>query len=161
MQEQNITLPSVGVGALPRNENYKVDIDDGAMIRYHPTGAAVYMLYRNPGVFLNDHNRPVPAEFAGAAGYDVEPLLRARRKREAQAVALEAIEAEYRVSAGFREVIKSAGDYSLVHVGNERYNVEFEDGSPMNTSGPLPLDVAEKTYMMLVGEETPPVKAKK
>jgi hypothetical protein len=154
---EEITLPSVGNPQNLVNENYKVNVNRGCHIRIHGnTGAAIYMYVSEPGIFYNDHAKKVPAEMAAQAGFDVEPLLRARKKREAMALAAQQIEAEYQEGAGIFEVLETAGDYRLIHIGSERYNIVFDDDTPMNRD-PLPLELARKTFRTLaeLPEETP------
>jgi len=153
-----ITLPSAGQAPVPKNENYKVDVDRGVHIRFtrgggeFPEGMAVYMYLDKPGVFYNDHAKQVPPALAAAANYDIEPLLRARKKHEAMAKARQEVEAQFREDSGIREVIREEDDYLLIHIGSERYNVEFADGSPL-TPQPMTKEVAERTFRAMLGDE--------
>lgn len=156
-----ITLPSTGQAPVPVNENYKVDVNRGVLIRFtrttqeeFPAGMAVYMYLERPGVFYNDHAKPVPPALAAAAGYDIEPLLKARRKQEALAKAKQEIESQFRGEV-LRETVLEEGEYRLVHVGNGQHIVEFEDGSSLT---PIPVSrvMAEKTYWAMLGKEPPP-----
>ena len=141
------------------NENYKVDVNRGCYIRMHrATGMAIYMYADQPGVFLNDHARPVPHEMAAEAGFDVEPLLRAKRKNDALHKAQMAIEAEYKTSVQ-RDVIAEHGEYRVVGLGNDLFLVEFEDGSPL--SKPVSEPIAMNTFRLLAGIEEEPVKPAK
>jgi hypothetical protein len=131
------------------NGNYKVDVNRGCQIRMdRATGAAVYMFYDQPGVFLNDHGKVVPPEFAERAGYDVEPLLKLRRKHLALIAAHQEIERQY-TEARTHEVVAEYGEYRVVHIGNEQYQVEFEDGTAMGR--PVAKDVAMSTFRMVSG----------
>ncbi len=165
MNLNEIQLPSTGSAPIPNNENYKVDVNRGVHIRFtrggeFPDGMAVYMYVDRPGVFYNDHAKQVPAEVASAAGFNVAPLLRARKKFEAMAKAQQEIEAQFREDSGIREVIREEDDYLLVHIGSERYNVEFADGSPL-TPQPMTKEVAERTFRAMLGKEEEAKPAKK
>lgn len=142
------------------NENYKVDVNRGCHIRIHKaTGMAIYMYIEMPGVFLNDHARPVPPELAAEAGFDVDKLLRDRRKREALLKATQAVEAEYSTVAK-RDIVAEHGEYRVIALSDDLFMVEFEDGSPL--SKPVPETIAMSTFRMLAGiEETAPEKPAK
>jgi hypothetical protein len=138
---------------------YKVDVNQGAMIRFdRDTGAAVYMMYSNPGVFLNDHGKRVPPEFAIRAGYEIEPLLKELRKNEARAKALAAIDEQF-ADKSLREVVAERGEYRVVHLGNQLFVVEFDDGTPMGR--PVTEEIAMSTFEMLAGPELVPEKPTK
>jgi len=135
---------------------YRVNIDDpmGAEIRFTPEGMAVYMLYRAPGHFLNDHNRAVPPELAAAAGYDTERWLKIRRRNEAAAHAMQAIDEEYRIGA-HRKIVAQHEEYTVVELGNGMCNIEFEDGFVLNQRGPIPLETAMRRFRELTGQPEP------
>lgn len=135
---------------LDRTE-YKVNIDRGAHIRITPEGMAIYMLVEAPGVFLNDHNRPVPPEVARRAGFPVDKLLRMRAKNEAMAKAQKQIEADFDSLINERHVIDERGDYRLVRHAEESWLVEWaEDGSAMHR-GYLPEGKAKELFDSLAG----------
>lgn len=140
---------------LLHNSNYKVDVDRGCIIRFDSgTGAAIYMYCDTPGVYYNEHAKEVPPAFAAMAGYDIEALGKEKRKRDAIVAAGRAIEAEYN-AGGTRDIVLEEADYRLVHLGGGRYNVEWEDGTPMNTAGPVSEEVATRTFWALVGKPDP------
>ena len=133
--------------------NYKVDVDQGAMIRFdRETGAAVYMMYAKPGVYLNDHGRVVPELFAQRAGFDIELYGKMRRKQEAIGKATAAIEEQFKLGLA-KKVILECGEYRLVDVGHEMYVVEFDDGTPMGR--PTNKDVGLSTFRILSGYAGP------
>lgn len=161
MLAQEITLPTVNSAPIPTNENYKVDVNRGCVIRIDPTsGAAVYMYWDQPGVFFNDHARQVPPEFAAQAGFDIEPLLKARRKQEAFAKARQEVEAQFNDKSE-REVLEQEGEFLLVHLGKGQYTVEYDDGTAL-IPRPVSKELAEKTYRSLFPPpEEDPIPAKK
>jgi hypothetical protein len=139
------------------NTGYKVDIDDpmGAQIRIHPSGMSIYMLHRNPGYYLNDHNRVVPEKLAGEAGFDIERWAKVRAKKAAMSKAARAGEAEYDITE-VAQVVWETESYRVVQLGNGFCNVEFVDGdipeshagryTLLNTRGPLSRDAARQLF---------------
>lgn len=119
-----------------------IDVDRGCEIRRTPEGVSVFMYIDQPGVFYNEHGVEVGAKAAQMAGFAVDTLLRERKKREAILAAGKTIAESYQETE--REVVAESGDYRIVHIGSERYNVEFSDGSVMNLNGPVSLAVAQK-----------------
>ena len=162
-----ITLPTVAQQTVMVNENYKVDVNRGCHIRImpagreYPEGMAIYMYVDKPGYFMNDHARPVPPEMAAVAGFEVETLLKARRKQEAFARARQEIEAQYQQGLGTHEVVEESDEYRLVHIGHEQYIVEFDDGSSL-TPTPVSREMATKAFRSMAGlpdqVETKPTK---
>jgi hypothetical protein len=111
---------------------------------------AVYMMHSNPGVYLNDHNKRVPDVIAAEAGYDIERWARERRKREAIQGATAAIDAEYMASSS-RKVLAEHGEYRVVEIQKGYCNVEFDDGTILNTRGPVSEEVAMRRFSELTG----------
>lgn len=130
---------------------YKVPIDRGAHIRHTPEGMAVYMLVEAPGVFLNDHNRPVSPEIARLAGFPVEKFLRMRAKNEAMAKAQKQIEADFDSLINERHVIEERGDYRLVRHAEESWIVEWADDCSSMHKGYLPEGRAKELFDSLAG----------
>lgn len=122
----------------------------GTIHRTTPEGIWVYMYNDTPGVFFAEHGMELPVEMARAAGYDVETLLRERKKRESLAALHLQVEAEY-ASTKIREVVLERDDYSVVHLGSGMYNIEFKDGTVMNPQ-PLPEDIALRVFDTLAPE---------
>src|SRR5271170_101018 len=150
---------------IPLNQtSYKVNIDDpmGYQIRNHPSGMAIYMGHRNPGVYLNDHDRPLPESMAAQAGFDVARWRKARAKQEAIAKATELAEAEYDYQDG-DTVVWESGEYRTVQTGEGFFNVEFVDtdvpeGEPgrytlLNNRGPLNREGARTLFAELTGQD--------
>lgn len=137
--------------------NYKVDIDapGGAQIRQTVDGMSVYMLHREPGVYLNDHAKRVPDAIAAEAGFDVERWGKLRRKQLAQRKAMEAIDAEYLTSTS-RRVVAEEGEYRVVEIEPGYCNVEFDDGTVLNARGPVSLEIAMRRFQELTGVSTEP-----
>jgi hypothetical protein len=135
---------------------YKVDIDapGGAQIRFTVDGMAVYMLHSQPGIYLNDHNKRVPDQIAAEAGFDVERWARDRRKREAIAKATAAIDGEFNESSK-RKVIAEHGEYRVVEIERGYFNIEFDDGTILNTRGPVSEEVAMRRFHELAGLPQP------
>lgn len=112
----------------------------GVIHRYTPEGISVYMYNSEPGRYYSEQGHELPEGFAKLAGFDTEDLARKRRKSEAMSQAASAIEAEFAASTK-RVVVETRGEYSLVEIGDNRFNIEFDDGTAMNPM-PLPKDVA-------------------
>lgn len=153
----------------------KSDLNKGVHIRYTTSGIAVYHfpswlevtvdaktgqeLSRvphpgKPGYFYNEHGDEVAVALAKEAGFDVDSLLRERTMREKQAQAMAAIEAEFAVAGAKHEVVASQGEYTVVDIGMDRYNVEGPDGSVMNTAGPIP---SREVALRVLAAVAPPV----
>lgn len=122
-------------------------LDRGAHIRFTPSGIAVYHFpdWREdpndqssrfhegmPGHFYNEHGDEVAPQLAAEAGFDVEKLTKERKKRERIAQAQAMIEAEFSDAPTKREVVKEENGYKVVHVGNDRHNVEDPEGNVLN-----------------------------
>ena len=139
---------------------YKVNIDDpmGAQIRFTGDGMAVYMLHREPGVYLNDHGRKVPMAVAREAGFDVERWEKARRRQEALKKAARAIDDDFSDNSQFR-VLAEAEEYRVTEIAPGYCNIEFvDDTAPpeerytvLNTRGPVSAEVAMKRFQELTG----------
>jgi hypothetical protein len=135
---------------------YKVNIDapGGAQIRHTGDGMAIYMLFSQPGVYLNDHNKRVPEVIAAMAGYDTERWGKERRKREALAKATQAIDAEYNVATQRRVLIEHE-EYRVVEIQPGYYNIEFDDGTILNARGPVSQEIAMRRFYELTGLPDP------
>ena len=133
--------------------NYKFDIDSppGAQIRYTPDGMAVYMRFDKPGLWYNDHGKRVPDVIAAQAGYDIEDLSRLRKRDEAIARVTAGVEAEFAVAK--KRVVAEADDYRVIEVAKGYYNVEFDDGTILNTRGPLGREAAMRRFKELTGSD--------
>jgi hypothetical protein len=146
--------PGLWVGTPKPNASYRVDVNRGTYIRFTSIGEAIYMHHDQPGVFLNEVNRPVSAEKAKEAGYDTENLMRLRRRNEARNAAVAAIDAEYNISTP-RKVLEERGEYRIVELYEGQYNVEFVDGTVMNARGPVHLELAQKIFRQSLNEPEP------
>lgn len=146
---------------IPLNQTgYKVNVDDpgGCQIRITHDGMSIYMLYREPGVYYNDHARKVPEELAREAGFDVERWGKARRRLEARKRAMDAIDADFDVGPQSR-VVWAEGEYRVVEIAPGYFNVEFVDEDApegekytvLNGRGPVGLDVARRRFEELTG----------
>ena len=146
-------LPTIGEAPRLVNENFKVDVDRGVHFRVSALGMAIYMYVDTPGVFFNEHNRPVTPDFVIESGWpeeEVNRFLKMKRRNDARRKAMQEIDLEF-ASGGTREIICEEDGYRIVHSGNDMYNLEFEDGSIMNANGPIPLDIATRTFNKLLG----------
>lgn len=144
--------PGPWQGEARPNPAYRVDINRGVHIRFlSQTGAAVYMFLDRPGFFFNELGREVTAEIAHEAGYDTERLLKLRRRNEAREMALAAVDAEFEMNK--RTIVEERGEYRIVELRPDFYNVEFEDGTVLNGKGPVPLDVAKRLFTACLGEK--------
>ena len=157
MSEAHIDTPAWQQVTPITETAYKVDIDapGGAQIRYTTDGMAVYMLHREPGIYLNDHNKRVPEQIAAEAGFDVERWGRARRRNEAQRKAMQAIDEEFLTSTR-RRVVVEEGEYRVVEIEPGYCNLEFDDGTVLNARGPVSMEVAMRRFQELTGVSTEP-----
>lgn len=128
-----------------------VNVDRGCLIRHTPEGIGVFMYHDLPGVFFNEHEKEVGIELARNAGYNVDPLIKERKKRERIRVATDTIEAEYREHS-VNELVAERGGYKVVHIGMDRHNILDEDGLLVNSGRPLTHQEAMKTLDALVPE---------
>lgn len=131
----------------------------GVLTRFAPGGISVHMYWGEPGVYYGDHGLELPEQMGKAAGFDTEKYKRERLKREALGKATVAIDLEY-ATMSVREVELERDAYRLVHVGEGRYNIEYEDGTLMNPQ-PLTKDIALRVFEQLSPAPLPPEKAKK
>ena len=139
---------------------YSVNVDDpqGCMIRFTGDGVAVYMLFREPGIYYNDHARRVPEELAIAAGYDTIKWGKARRRVQAKRDAMAAIDADFEDRDQVR-VICEASEYRVVEIAPGYCNIEFvDDTAPpqerytiLNARGPVSEEVALRRFAELTG----------
>lgn len=120
----------------------KIDLNRGVTIRRHAsTGVQVFMYKDDPGVFLNAHGTEVDPALAASAGFDIDTLLKEKVKRERQAVAMAAIEAEFSAGPAKSEVVRSVDGFNLVAVGLGRHKVLDPDGEELHST-PLTLEEA-------------------
>lgn len=112
----------------------------GVIHRTTPEGISVYMYNAEPGRYYTEQGHELPEGMAKLAGFEVEALSHARRKQEAMSKAANTIEAEFSKETT-RFVVETRGDYSLIEVGKDRFNIEFSDGTAINPM-PLAKDVA-------------------
>ena len=127
----------------------------GVIHRLGPGGMMIFMYCDEPGVFYNEKGGKVSDALAGACGFDVETLAKARRKRAALAKAGAQIDAEF---AGIQstKVVKERGEYRMVETAKDLYAIQFVEadgtGSPLTTV-PLSLAQAEKLFEELAGAD--------
>lgn len=150
-QAGDLTFPKVDLSLT----NYKFDVDQpgGVQIRFTGDGMAVYMAFRHPGLFFNDHGKRVPDVIASAAGYPIDRLGKLRELEEAKRKFGEQMDREFAVSTANR-IVWAEGDYRVVEVYDDLYNVEFvdgEDATVLNARAPLSLEVAKRRFEELTG----------
>lgn len=150
-----------------------IDVDKGVVMRSTPEGIVVCAIVGQhvrrfesgapdptsplmgdmPGYFFNEHGKEVSPELARSAGYDVDRLMAERRKRERIGVATAAIEKEFGITQTVREIVAERGDFKVVHIGRDQYNVEDFEGNVMNTRGPIAKAIAMNILENLTPEE--------
>lgn len=154
-----------------------MNVDQGVVIRYTSEGIAVYAIVGHhvraiqdgemrghpdpyspvsgdkPGYFYNDHGKEVSLAMAKSAGYDVDALIAERKKRQRISDVTQQIESEYQLTRATRDIVATKGDYRVIHIGSELYNIEDLDGTVMNTKGPVSKPVAMNILDNLVPEE--------
>ncbi len=129
----------------------------GVTHRQGPGGIAVFMYNDDPGVFLNERGAPVSDRFAEAAGFDVQSLGRARRKKIAMAKVGAQVDAEFSEQTN-SNIIMERGEYRLVEIAPGHFAIHFIEpdghGSPLSATV-LSRKAAEKLF----DELAPPVAA--
>ncbi len=127
-----------------------IDLDRGVWHKRTSSGIDVFMYIDTPGVFLNAYGTVVDDALASTAGFDVERLSTAKRRRETMDAAMRSIEDQYG-SEQVREVNMERNGYKLVHIGLNRFNIEAPDGAKLN---PRPLTDVEA--MSIFDQLVPP-----
>lgn len=127
----------------------------GCIHRNGPGGMTIYMYNDDPGVFYNERGGRVSEGIAAAAGFDVETLGKAQRRKQAMALAAEKVEAEY-ASLPRAKVIAERGEYRMVEIAPGHFQIQFVEsdgnGSPLTTQ-PLTRKAADKMFEDLAGPE--------
>ena len=135
-----------------------IDADCGVTIRRHPSGIWLNMYKDEPGVFLNDYGEPVNNQLAAEAGFDVAKLKKLKERQERIAAAIADIDKEYEAQPG--AVVERHGDFAMVTLGKNRYNILDVDGKVLNEA-PLSRKEAERIItMMVAGEQSDETPAK-
>lgn len=127
----------------------------GCCLRYTTEGIAVFMYWNEPGRYYSEHGHEVPEALAAMANYPVEEMRWRRQKQEAMAAAGMAIEAEYQNLGTERKEVLVRGDYTLLEIAGDRYNIELK-GEVINPA-PMGKDVA----MRVLDKIEPPTTVKK
>lgn len=129
-----------------------IDLNRGVMLRWHPTGAMVYMYFDEPGVFRTPYGNVIEDEsFVAEAGYDVKSLQRERARNARRRKAMEEIDKDFEGDKGPVILDKRAG-FTLVDIGLGRHNVVDPDGEVINKR-PLTLPEANKVFASMVPED--------
>lgn len=106
-----------------------MDFNRGLEIRHDQnTGASIYMVIAEPGVYYTAHGTEVSPEIARAAGFGVDIHLKEKRKREAMTTAQRAIEAQYNAGEAKSDVKAERRGYKLVDIGIDRFCILDPDG---------------------------------
>lgn len=110
-----------------------IDLNRGVECRFERvTGMEVYMYFDEPGKFFSAHGTPLPDSLAKSCGYDVEKLAKVRLKKERQAQAIAALDAEFAEGGAVNELVAEADGFKMIHIGYERYNVTDADANVLN-----------------------------
>jgi hypothetical protein len=140
--------------------NGSIDINRGVTLCVTTDGVEVYMYKDTPGVYLNAYGKPVTEALAARAGFDVEKLGKARRRREMIAQAAQIIDDELDSDSVTAKVAKERDGFRLVNIGLGRHVIEDPDGQRL-TPTPVTKEQAERLFDELVPKPAEPVVEKK
>ena len=126
-----------------------IDLNRGVTKRIHVSGVAVYMYKDDPGKYLNAFGSEVEDELAKAAGFDVDTLGAARRKKERVAQAMSVIESEFAQDEGTEVVVAESQGFTVVSVGLGRHNLFDPESNKLN-SNPLTEEEALRLLEQMV-----------
>lgn len=136
-----------------------IDYDKGVLKRKHPAGLDVYMYVNEPGVFRNGHGNEVDKELAREAGYEVDRLVKERRRRARVAEATKMIDEEFSHEVAHK-VVDTVNGYKIVQVNGERHTILDPDNNVMTPGKFLSRSEARRiAKMMTAAEEVPEEKA--
>jgi hypothetical protein len=101
----------------------KLDLDRGVEIRFYPGNRMQIAMYADaPGAYYDATGKPVAAELARGAGFDVEKNLRKKVAQERLAAARKQIEAELRAEEDvIAEALSDKSKMDVRHVGGGQY----------------------------------------
>lgn len=140
---------------------FNIDLDRGVLSRSDPdTGMDIFMYHDKPGVFLSAHGSEVSIELARRAGFEVDKLLRERHIKEAVKAAQDKVLAEMdEADRGERVVVAEKGDFKIIDIGYDRYQVLSPDGDVLS---PKPMNKREAVILLdqLVPDADPEVEPK-
>lgn len=127
-----------------------IDVNRGVEIRKErASGIKVYMYINEPGVYLNEHGKPMTEEFAERAGFEVGTHAKQKLKRERMAEFMSKLEIELELANSTEEekILVQRGGFKVVAkpLGHADV-VEIETGDRMNPDAPL----NEQEAMMLL-----------
>lgn len=127
----------------------------GCVHRTGPGGMQVFMYCDDPGVFYNERGGRVSEGIARQAGFDVDTLSKAQRKKQAMLQAQKTVEEEYAGIAAMK-IIEERGEYRLVEPAPGHFQIQFVEadgsGSTLTTS-PLTEKAARKLFVEMAGED--------
>jgi hypothetical protein len=131
-----------------------IDLDRGVEIhRDNATKIYVGMYVDKPGDFFDMRGRPVPDKFAEDAGFDVAKLSKEKIKREKMAEFAADLDRQMALAREIepdeKVVLVEGGDYRVVALASGYYNVEDNEGIPVNTR-PVSEDAARDLFKRLV-----------
>ncbi len=128
-------------------------LNRGVEIRKHMgTGAEIYMVCKEPGIYYNGASQRVSDSMAAEAGFPVEQHQKERRKAEAMAAAHSAIEAQYAGVEAKSDVIKERRGFKMIDIGMDRYTIHDPDGNNLTPRYISPT-IADKVFDQLVPPE--------
>lgn len=140
----------------------KIDYDRGCLKMIHPLGIEVYMYYDEPGMYMNAYGTEISEDFAREAGFDVERLGKARKRKELFAAAHQGVLDQLaQDDAGVHDVVRERGGVSVVDIGIGRFVIEDADGtrlSPAHMSKEAALNLLDR--MIPEEKASPAVEAK-
>lgn len=145
--------------------SHRIDVDRGVDIRqvvkfenqhkFAPDprygGLTVYMYMDDPGVYYDVHGNKLPEGIAKMAGFSIDKLAKARKKKEAMAQFEKRIAQELALEQDEEIVIREAGDWKILALPMDRAKIVDKDTGEMVTPVPLSRSDADALLNHLVG----------
>jgi hypothetical protein len=136
-----------------------IDLDRGVTLRITGDGVEVYMYKDTPGVYLNAYGTQVSEQLALRAGFDVERLAKARKRREMMKKAALMIDEELdQDDVRTKKVIVERNGFTVTSIGLGRHIIEDPDGLKI-TERPLTKEEAVALFDELVPKPVEEVKS--
>lgn len=100
-------------------------------------GMTIYMYKDEPGKYYNVHGKEIPEGMAALAGYPVEKLAKARRKKEAMAAFTRELENQLALEMDEEVILKEDGDWKVVAMPAGRAKIVDKETGSLVTPQPM------------------------
>lgn len=100
-------------------------------------GMTVYMYKDEPGKYYNVHGKEIPEGMAALAGFPVEKLARARRKKEAMAAFTQELNDKLALELDEEVILKEDGDWKVVAMPAGRAKIVDKETGGLVTPQPM------------------------